>query len=130
MKFKMRLTVLLVLSLTIFGSFAFADTGEISDCVSNEVIEDINIANKQIDDKIQDAIEKAELKNIKCVDDTMGFEEELDEIIAELINEANEIAQEAIAEAADKGVTVYCELIEIEIYDRIVWIDPLIVGAL
>lgn len=54
---------------------------------------------------------------------------ELNEIIFKLIEDTNEEAQELKDEAAEEGVTVICELIEVEIDGQKAWIDPLrIVG--
>ena len=47
-----------------------------------------------------------------------------------MLEEVDEIATEAIEEAAAEGFTVYCELIEMEIHGITVLVDPLIVGGI
>lgn len=123
-KMKLRITLLVVLLLTLIGSLAFADTS------LSEVIEDVNIANAEIEALVQEAIEDADEAKLDNINDLAEFENELDEIISELLEEVDEIATEAIEEAAEGGFTVYCELIEMEIHGIIVMIDPLIVGGL
>lgn len=127
MNSKLKITVLLVLSLTLFGSFAFADTDvENQEYVLSEVTEDIDLANEQIDNLIENAIEDAELLT---TNDLKRYELELDKIIKELIKDVDKVAKEAIKDAAKNDITVYCELIEVEINERVVLIDPLIVGG-
>lgn len=124
MKMKLRITLLVVLLLTLIGSLAFADT------TLSEVIEDVNIANAEIETLVQEAIEEADQAKLDHPYDLVGFEKELDEIIREMLEEVDEIATEVIEEAAGNGFTVYCELIEMEIHGITVLVDPLIVGGI
>lgn len=53
------------------------------------------------------------------------YNAELDKLIYDLVQTTNAMANETIRIAADNGVTVICELVEVQIGDRVVLIDPL-----
>lgn len=53
------------------------------------------------------------------------YDAELDKLICNLIQTTNAMASKAISIAADNGVTVICELVEVQIGNRVVLIDPL-----
>lgn len=121
MKMKLRMSLLLVLILMVFGAVSFADT--------DSVVADIEVANATIESLVADAIAQAELLSVEAADDPEEFAQELALLIDELVAEVNEVAFEAMDEAAEMGVTVYCELVEVEICGNTVMIDPLIVGG-
>lgn len=124
MKMKLRITLLVVLLLTLVGSFTFAGT------TLDKVIEDVNIANAKIEIEVQEAIEDADEAKLENINDLEEFEEDLDKIIEKLLKKVDKIADRTINKAAKSGFTVYCEFIEIEIYGITVLIDPLIVGGI
>ncbi len=53
------------------------------------------------------------------------YEAEMDKLINELVQVTNAMANETMRIAADNGVTVICELVEVQIGNRVVLIDPL-----
>ena len=124
MKMKLRITLLVVLLLTLVGSFTFAGT------TLDKVIGDVNIANAKIEIEVQEAIEDADEAKLENINDLEEFEEDLDKIIEKLLKKVDKIADRTINKAAKSGFTVYCEFIEIEIYGITVLIDPLIVGGI
>ena len=79
MKMKLRITLLVVLLLTLVGSFTFAGT------TLDKVIEDVNIANAKIEIEVQEAIEDADEAKLENINDLEEFEEDLDKIIEKLL---------------------------------------------
>lgn len=57
-----------------------------------------------------------------------NYNTELDKLVNKLIQKTNGMAYETIRIAAENGYTVICELVEVQIGDRVVLIDPLRVG--
>lgn len=53
------------------------------------------------------------------------YNDELDELINELVQTTNAMANKTIRIAAENGYTVICEFVEVQIGDRVVLIDPL-----
>ncbi len=54
-----------------------------------------------------------------------NYDEKLDKIVNKLIQRTNDIANKTISIAAENGYTVICELVEVQVGDRVVLIDPL-----
>lgn len=54
-----------------------------------------------------------------------NYNAELDKLVNKLIQKTNGMAYETIRIAAENGYTVICELVEVQIGERIVLIDPL-----
>lgn len=111
----------LILLMSIFGSVALAADNE----VLEEVIAKVNEANQQIQGEIDDAVAEANKAMDEYADDPAKLDAELDMIIDELITNTNRIAKTAIDFAAEKGITVVCEYIEVTIGNRTVLVDPL-----
>lgn len=65
-------------------------------------------------------LEKIELK----------YDSNLDKIVNRLIQKTNYIANDTVSIAAENGYTVICELVEVEVGNRVVLIDPLRVVGL
>lgn len=61
----------------------------------------------------------------KIIEVKLNYDAELDKLINELIQTTNTMASETIKIAQENGYTVICEMVEVEIGDRIVLIDPL-----
>ena len=128
MKNKMKIILLLTVLLMTFGTVAYADEIDSNECLL-EVIQEVEEVNLEINDMVDEALSEAAIEAVELMDDSEKFNEVLSEIIYKLENDVNELAAITITKAAEKGITVYCELIEIEIFGITVWIDPLIVGA-
>lgn len=141
--FKSVLMMLLVFTLfTATTAVAYAD--ETSTPSYNEVVAIVDRANEDIQAKIDEAVAKADdltssynmglalikdtpkynkiAKELKAV-----YDKQLDEVAETLVKETNEIADKAIREAEEKGYTVQCQLVPVQLGDRVVMIDPLIV---
>ena len=54
-----------------------------------------------------------------------SYDEELDRIVNRLIQRTNDIASNTIRIAAENGYTVICEMVEVQVGDRVVLVDPL-----
>ncbi|SHH78567.1 hypothetical protein [Clostridium grantii] len=134
--FTIFLTAVLMLSL--FSPAVYASENDVQ-----TVIESVNKTNEKIDKMINNAIEKVNKETIKYTNDlekSNGKEDKIKEleedynykvnkIIFDLIKDTNKIAANTKEKAAEKGIEVTCELVEVHIGGQIVWIDPLIVGA-
>lgn len=55
----------------------------------------------------------------------LKYNAELDKLVNNLIQRTNLMANETIKIAAENGYTVICELMEVQVGDRVVLIDPL-----
>lgn len=141
--FKSVLMMLLIFTLfTATTAVVYAE--EISTTSYNEVVAIVDKANEDIQAKIDEAVAKADdltasynmglalikdtpkynkiAKELKAV-----YDKQLDEVAETLVKETNEIADKVIREAKEKGYTVQCQLIPVQLGDRVVMIDPLIV---
>lgn len=58
-------------------------------------------------------------------DAKLNYDFELDKLINTLVQNTNAMASETIRIAEENGYTVICEMVEVQIGDRIVLIDPL-----
>ncbi len=128
MKNKMKIVLLLTVLLMTFGTVAYADEIDSNEFLL-EVIQEVEEVNLEINDMVDQALSEAAIEAVELMDDSEKFHEVLSEIIGKLENDVNELAAITITEAAEKGIIVYCELIEMEIFGVTAWIDPLIVGA-
>jgi fructose-1,6-bisphosphatase len=54
-----------------------------------------------------------------------NYDQEMDRIIDRLIQRTNDMANNTISIAAENGYTVICEMVEVQVGDRIVLVDPL-----
>ncbi len=75
-----------------------------------------------IEDKLLKTHNDTDAK-VAAVLDKLG--EDLDKLIQKLIDETNEMAGKTKKYGQDRGIEVICELVEVEIGDRKVWIDPM-----
>lgn len=149
MKKKLSLILLMLLILSLFTPAVFADDNS----KFNDVVKQVEKTNQKIEKEIQKSIEVANYEIEKCEEEvaelnekrTEADEEELveidckileyetklflkiDDIISNLIDKTNKLANEMVEKAAKEGITVICELIEVEIGGRTVLIDPLII---
>lgn len=90
----------------------------------DKVIDLVNKANEDIEKQIMNA-----QKDVELYIET-GFDEEISERIEYLIEITSQISEKTIEKAAEYGIEVQCEYIEVEIGGTIVLIDPLrIVGV-
>ena len=128
MKNKMKIVLLLTVLLMTFGTVAYADEIDSNEFLP-EVIQEVEEVNLEINDMIDQALNEASTEAVELMDDSEKFHEVLSEITGKLENDVNELAAITITKAAEKGIKVYCELVEVKIFDITVWIDPLIVGA-
>lgn len=116
---KRILLVCMVIALLMISSIgAFAATGD----VDPEVQALVDSANEDIDNLVDEAMLAANFEGLS--------NEELMEIIVELKKETRAISKSAIKAARDMGCKeIRCYFIEVEIGDKIVKIDPLVVGG-
>lgn len=147
MKKKISLVLSLLLMLSLFMPAVYAEDNS----KFNDIVKMVEETNLKIEEEIQKSIEKADYEIAKCEEEieklyeerTEADEEELveidnkilefetklslnlDEIINDLIEDTNKLANEMVEKAAEEGITVICELIEVEIGGRSVLIDPL-----
>lgn len=54
-----------------------------------------------------------------------NYDGELDKIVRRLVQTTNELASNTISIAAENGYTVICEMVEVQVGNRVVLIDPL-----
>ncbi len=81
-----------------------------------------NVKIKNIINKFEAQIDKS---NKQIQERTDKFNEKIDRIIERLINDTNQKAADMKNRAAGKGITVICELVEIQIGGQNILIDPL-----
>lgn len=136
----------LILTLTIFTSLASVAYAEDvnNDVYYNEVVVMVSNANSTIQNKIDEAVRQADKltlaynEALTAIEGTKNYQDKfaalnqaynygLDAIEAKLIKETNEIADKVIEEAGEKGVIVQCELVPVQLGDRVVMVDPLII---
>jgi hypothetical protein len=69
---------------------------------------------------------QANINNEQLVEEIkLKYDNNLDNIVNRLIQKTNDIANDAIRIAAENGYTVICEMVEVEVGNRFVLIDPL-----
>ncbi|WBW97127.1 hypothetical protein [Oceanirhabdus sp. W0125-5] len=150
MKKKISLMLSLILMLSLFMPTVYAaDNNKL-----NKVIKEVEKANWMIEKEITKSVEKADremdkydreiekLENKKANENDQEELNKIDnkivelkdkrnskinDIINELIIVTNRIALKTVEKGAKEGVTIQCELIEVEIGGTTVMIDPLIV---
>lgn len=117
-RFKKALSVVLIMIsiLALFAQSAFA--------ISEGLIKEIDKTNEQIFKEIEKTQEKAEKEALKENKSKEKFEEYLDKLIEKLIDKTEKKAGKLIEKAAEEGVTLEKTYIEVEIYDRVVRVDP------
>lgn len=146
----MKKSISLVLILVVLLSFGGLAYGETSTGVLEQVQHEVNETNEEIDELIEQAISDS----IKIVDEydrhvalaekelkARALKERLtsllenknvqiENLITNLVNETNALAQEMFELAEALGVEVICELVPVEIDGQIIMIDPLrVVGT-
>lgn len=82
------------------------------------------LQNKKTNEKDQEELSKIDNKTLELQG---KHDSKINEIINKLIKVTNRMSQKVIEKAAKEGITVTCELIEVEIGGRTVLVDPLIV---
>ncbi|QGU94820.1 hypothetical protein GOM49_06650 [Clostridium bovifaecis] len=136
----------LILTLSLFTSLALVAYAEDvnSDVYYNEIVVMVNDANSTIQNKIDEAVRQADMltlaynKALAAIEGTGNYQDKssainqaynygLDAIEDKLIKETNEISDKVIEEAGEKGVIVQCELVPVQLGDRVVMVDPLII---
>jgi hypothetical protein len=117
---KRILVVIMVVALLMVSSISvFAAVGDV-DPVAVEAL--VDEANEDIDNLVDEAKIAADAEGLSNKD--------LMEIIVELKKETREISKSAIKDARDMGCNdIHCYFIEIEIGDKLVKVDPLVVGG-
>lgn len=141
--FKSILMMFLIFTLfTATTAVVYAEEKSTTDY--SEVISIVNKANKNIQFKIDKAVAKADdltaayNRKLVLTKDTPNYNKiarelkavynkQLDEVAKTLVKETDEIADKTIREAKKKGYTVQCQLVPVQLGDRVVMIDPLIV---
>jgi hypothetical protein len=69
---------------------------------------------------------RADTYNVPLLEESkLKYDGELDKIVNRLIQTTNDIANKTINIAAENGYTVICEMVEVQVGDRVVLIDPL-----
>jgi hypothetical protein len=69
---------------------------------------------------------QADTYNVPFLEESkLKYDGELDKIVNRLIQTTNDIANKTISIAAENGYTVICEMVEVQVGDRVVLIDPL-----
>ncbi|MFD2615315.1 hypothetical protein [Paenibacillus gansuensis] len=133
------------MAVVLLGAFLFLNVSVTStyaandDTVYQQVLEQVQETNEEISEKIAEADERAdeilaEAKEEASTNAARSEEifakanQELDKLIAVLINETNALAENTKRYGESRGYEIICELVEVEIGDRKVWIDPLRVG--
>lgn len=119
MKKIASLAIIILLVFILIPGVAFASDGDLK-----KVTTQVDKTNERIDDMIDKAVEKAEK-----FEDKKNADKLIDKLIDNLINKTNKIAENMIEKAEKQGIEVYCELIEVEIGDQIILIDPLRIGG-
>lgn len=140
---KLLFIVSIAVMMFSLASFTMADT--IDPEILELVQEDVDATNAQIDSMINKALERAEKileqyeRNCELAEKELtgqGLEDrinsltankdvEINNLINNLVNETNAVAQAMFARAEEMGVTVICELIPVIIDGRTVMIDPI-----
>lgn len=129
MKKFLGFTLTLVLVLSLFTPLAYAaDDYDIDDDVL-EIMEEVEEANAEIQQLIDKAVIKADYLMVEYADYPDILDIKLDRLAKRLIDETNEIAWEVMEEAEEAGVEVYCELVEVKLGYKTVWVDPIYVGG-
>ncbi len=122
---KKIMTIMLVVMLFAASTVtSYAGTDELS--VVNEILD---VANDAIQDKIDAAVAEADalVDGIPVEEYTPAIEAELDRICDTLIAETNAIAADAFAECAEYEVQVMCVLVPVDIANRTIMVDPIVV---
>jgi predicted PurR-regulated permease PerM len=114
-KKALLLVLIMITVLALFAQSAFA--------ISQKLLDEIDKTNEQIFKEVEKAQEKAEKEALKGKGEE-EFEEYLDKLIEKLIESTEEKAAKLIKKAAKEGVTLEKTYIEVEIYDRVVTVDP------
>lgn len=117
-RFKKALSMVLIIItiLALFAQSAFA--------ISQNLLEEIDKTNEQIMKEVVKTQEKAEKEALKGNKSEEEFEEYLDKLIEKLIEKTEKRADKLIKKAAKEDVEFEKTYIEVEIYDRVVQIDP------
>lgn len=120
MKIKMRSLVCIFMVLVLFSGGAFAESDHLG-----QIVKAVEKTNERIEHEIQKAIYKVD----KIIERDYGqldakSNEKIEKIINDLIEKTNKMASDIIEKAAKKDIVVECELIEVEIAGKIIYIDP------
>ncbi len=121
---KIMIIMLVIMLFTASTVTSYAGTDDLS------VIYDIlDNANDAIQEKIDAAVDEADdlVDGIPVEEYTPAIEDELDRICDTLIDETNLIAATAFAECGKYDVDVVCVLVPVDIANRTIMVDPLIV---
>ena len=79
----------------------------------------------KIQGKIERVLDKIENKSEKLEELTQNLESRINKIIADLIDITNEESKKMVEDAEKHGVFVECELIEVELGNQTILVDPL-----
>lgn len=116
----LTMTLIMVSVLALFAQSAFA----VTEGLSQKLVDEIEKTNEYIFRVVEKAQEKAEKEALKENKSKEKFEEYLDKLIEKLIDKTEKKAGKLIEKAAEEGVTLEKTYIEVEIYDRVVRVDP------
>lgn len=91
-----------------------------------KVVSEVYKTNAEIDSMISKAIQETEKVMENHFNEEQSKRDQLiEDIIAKLISDTNKKATEMINKAADEGIKVVCELVEVAIGGQLIEIDPL-----
>lgn len=115
----------IVLLLGVFVPETFAATSK----DHRKIVAKVEKANEKIEKLIKEAIKDVEQVS-RSKKSQIKIEKEIKEIINDLIKDTNKVAHKMIKQAANQGVLVICEYVEVNIGGHKVMIDPLRVVGL
>lgn len=119
-KFKKVVALVFIMTslLTLFGPAALA-----SEITDEGFINKIDQVNDYIYREIDKAVKKAEEEAQKNQSE-QKLNETIDKIIEELIEKTNGKVEKLIDKAAEEGIVLEKSYIEVQIHDRIIYVDP------
>jgi hypothetical protein len=110
---------------TLFGTAAFA--AETSAFANEDILDEVDKTNDYIYKTISKIETKAESEVLKAsqnIQKEEALDESIDKLCEKLVEQTEKKADKLIEKAAEDGIEISIGYTEVEIYDRIVLVDP------